>query len=570
MSKREAAGEQAAVDFVVIGSGFGGSVAAMRLAEKGYRVLVLERGRRFRDEDFARTNWNIFKYLWLPALRCFGIQSLTLLRNVLVFHGSGVGGGSLVYAGVLMEPDDALFKAHGWRHLANWKTVLRPHYETAKRMLGVTPNPHLWPADEALRGIADELGQGDTFQPTEVGVFFGEPGREGEPVDDPYFGGEGPLRHGCNHCGGCMVGCRYNAKNTLVKNYLHFAERWGAEIRAEVTVTNIRALPGSEPDGARYEVTTRPTTAWLHRPHSTLRARNVVLAAGVLGTLKLLYHCRDVARTLPDLSPRLGERVRTNSEALLGATARGRQTDFSRGLAITSVFRADGVTAIEPVRYPEGSSFMRLLAAPLVEAGDSGAVRRVLKVLAAALRRPLDFLRAAVFPGWAFRTTILLVMQTEDTLMRLRFGRGLLTLFRRGLISEPDAESPCVAELPVGHTVTRAFARRVDGIPQGAITESLLNIPTTAHILGGAPMGRSAEEGVVDANCEAHNYPGLYVVDGSIVPANPGINPSLTIAALAEHAMSHIPPRPGAAARAPLMASTAPPESLPVSAHAEP
>ncbi len=570
MSEREALGEQAVYDFVVVGSGFGGSVAAMRLSEKGYRVLVLEHGRRFRDEDFPRTNWNIFKYLWLPALRCFGIQNLTLLNDVLVLHGSGVGGGSLVYAGVLMEPDDSLFEADGWRDLADWKTVLRPHYDTARRMLGVAANPRLWPADEALRGIAEELGQGRTFHPTDVGVYFSEPGREGEPVPDPYFGGEGPARRGCTHCGGCMVGCRINAKNTLVKNYLYFAEKWGAEVRAEVEVTGIRPLPGDQPDGARYEVVTRSSTAWLSRPRSAVRARNVVLAAGVLGTLKLLFHCRDVSRTLPDLSPRLGERVRTNSEALLGVTAHGRQVDYSQGLAITSIFRADAVTAIEPVRYPAGSSFMRLLAAPLIEAGRSGAARRVLKVLAAALRHPLDFLSAKLFPHWAQRTTIVLAMQTEDTLMRLRYGRGGLTLLRRGLICEPDAERRITAELPVGHRVVRAFARRVGGIPQGAVNESLLNIPTTAHLLGGAPMGRSAAEGVVDANCEAHNYPGLYVIDGSIVPANPGVNPSLTIAALAEHAMSHIPPRPGAPVRAPLMVDVSSPERVVESQQAQP
>lgn len=546
-------GEQC-FDFVVIGSGFGGSVAAMRLVEKGYRVLVLERGKRFRDEDFPRTNWNIFKYLWFPALRCFGIQNLTLLNGVLVLHGSGVGGGSLVYANVLMEPSDAMFEAPAWRHLADWKTLLRPHYETAKRMFGVTVNPRLWPADHVLRDIAQEMGKGETFRPTQVAVLFGEAGREGEPMPDPYFGGLGPERRSCIHCGGCMVGCRYNAKNTLVKNYLYFAEQWGAEIRAEANVTDVRPLPPDQPDGARYEVIYERTTAWLFKPRRSVRTRNVVFAAGTLGTLGLLFRCRDVTHSLPHLSPRLGERVRTNSEALLGVTARDGRVDYSQGIAITSVFQADAVTAIEPVRYPDRSSFMRLLAAPLIEAGESGIAVRLLKSLGEILRHPFDFLYAKFFARWAKRTTILLVMQTEDNLGRMRLGRNVFTLLRRGLVMEHDPEHPIPAEIPIGHRVTREFAARTNAVPQGAFTESLLRIPVTAHMLGGVPFGRDAEEGVIDLNCEVHNYPGLYVVDGSIMPANPGINPSLTIAALAEYAMSRIPPKPGTPVRQPLMA----------------
>ena len=304
--------DQAAVfDFAVIGSGFGGSVAAMRLSEKGYRVLVLERGKRFRDEDFPKTNWNIWKALWLPALRCFGLWQMSLVKGAFILHGSGVGGGSLLYANVLLEPDDALFQAAVWRDLADWKAELAPHYQTARRMLGVTANPRQWPADVVLKEIADELGQGDTFEPTQVGVFFGE---EDKRVSDPYFGGEGPERVGCNFCGGCMVGCRYNAKNTLPKNYLYFAEKWGAEIRPECTVTDIRPLPEGQPDGARYEVVYRRTTGFLFKPERMVRARGVVIAAGVLGTLGLLFRCRDVTRSLPALSSQLGEHVRTNSD----------------------------------------------------------------------------------------------------------------------------------------------------------------------------------------------------------------------------------------------------------------
>lgn len=555
MSARREAGAPECYDFAVIGSGFGGSVSAMRLTGKGYRVVVLERGKRYRAEDFAPTNWNLPKYLWLPALRCFGIQNMTLMNGLLVLHGTGVGGGSLVYANVLMEPDEVMFEAPAWRDLADWKTVLRPHYETAKRMLGVTANPRLWPADAALRDVAAATGRGETFGPTQVGVTFGAPGEEGEPMPDPYFGGEGPARAACTYCGGCMVGCRYNAKNTLDKNYLYFAEKWGAEVRAETEVVRIEPLPAGQPDGARYEVVTRRSTGWLRRPERRVRARSVVVAAGVLGTVRLLLHCRDVSRTLPDLSPRLGEQVRTNSEALLGGTARDRDVDYSEGIAITSIFRADDVTAVEPVRFSRGASFMRNLAAPLVDGGGPG---RLLKALGLIVRYPHDFLHARFFSRWPERTTILLIMQTEDTLLRLRLGRSLLTLFRRGLVTERDRDRPVQAEIPIGHAVTRAFAREINGVPQGAVNESLLNIPTTAHILGGVPFGRSAREGVVGLNCEVHNYPGLYVVDGSIMPANPGINPSLTIAALAEYAMSHHPPKPGAATREPRLQRTAP------------
>lgn len=510
----------------------------MRLTEKGYRVLVLERGKRYRDQDFARSNWIVWKYLWLPALRCFGILEMSLLNGVLILHGSGVGGGSLGYANVLLEPGDELFDAPAWRDLADWKTLLRPHYDTARRMLGVTANPREWPADRALKAIAEELGQLNTFGPTEVGVFFGE---EGKTVPDPYFGGEGPARAGCQHVGACMVGCRNNAKNTLVKNYLYFAEKWGAQIQAEARVHDIHPLPALQPDGARYEIEYHRSTGWLFKPPQRVRARNIVLSAGVLGTLGLLFRCRNITRSLPDLSPRLGEMVRTNSEALLAILNRDRQADFSKGVAITSIFSADAVTRVEPVRYPAGSSLMLFLtAAPLIEAGNN-ILARLLKIIWTTVRHPIDFVNARLLPPTARRTTILLVMQTTDNFMRLRWKRHLSTLFRRRLVSERDRERPVQAEIDIAHRVARAFAARTNGIALGALNESLLNIPTTAHILGGCPIGRDAEQGVVDLGFQVHNYPGMYVVDGSIVPANPGVNPSLTITALAEYAMSRLP-----------------------------
>jgi len=357
-----------------------------------------------------------------------------------------------------------------------------------------------------------------------------------------------------------MVGCRDNAKNTLPKNYLYFAEKWGAEVRAECEVRDVSPIPPSRntPEGvlprgeglgvragakaggrddARYEVIYRSTTAWPLKREQRVRARNVIFSAGVLGTLKLLFHCRDVARTLPDISPHLGEMVRTNSEALMGAICRDDRVDYSEGIAITSICKADDVTRIEPVRYPDGSSVMRFISAPLIDI-RGGFLGRVLKTLLAFARHPIDALRTHILPGWARRTTILLIMQTVDNRMRLRLGRSIHTLFRRGLIAEPDAEHTVPARVETGYEVTRDFAQKSGGIPMGSLGENLLSMPTTAHILGGCPFGRRAQEGVIDLDCQINNYPGLYVVDGSIVPANLGVNPSLTITALAEYAMS--------------------------------
>ena len=530
-------------DYVIIGSGFGGSVSAMRLTEKGYSVLVLERGKCFEDHEFAKTSWNVFRYLWAPALRCFGVLQISPFKDVLVLHGSGVGGGSLGYANVLMQPTDELFANPSWKHLADWKTILLPHYDTARHMLGVTTNPCQWPADQVLLDISRELKTELTFRPTSVGTFFGEPGKEGQEVPDPYFGGEGPPRRGCTHCGACMVGCRYNAKNTLMKNYLYFAEKWGAQIWPEGDVKDIRPLPDSQTDGARYEVVYRSTTAWLYKPLKKVRARNVVVSAGALGTQRLLFRCREITQSLPRLSQKLGSMVRTNNEALLGSCAREKKVDYSEGIAITSIFYADPVTTVEPVRYPAGSSLMRFLTGPLLEM-EGSIPKRILVTFSRMLSRPVDFLKTHIVPGWAQRTTILLVMQTEDNHFHMKLGRSLWTAFGQNLVSDTSQGRAILAKLDIGHEVTRRFAKKTNGIPAGSINEALLNIPMTAHILGGCPMGLDDQEGVIDLDCQVHNYPGLYVVDGSIMPANPGVNPSLTITALAEYAMSRVPPKP--------------------------
>ena len=527
-------------DYVIIGSGFGGSVSAMRLTEKGYSVLVLERGRRFEDKDFPKTNWNLPKFLWLPALRCFGIFQMTFLNGQLALHGSGVGGGSLTYGNVLMEPDERLFQSPAWKHLADWKTLLQPHYQTARRMLGVRQNPKLWFADEKMKEIAQELGRGDTFHATDVGVYFGESGKEGQIVTDPFFDGEGPERAGCIHCGGCMVGCRHNAKNTLTKNYLYFAEKKGAQVIPEVTVSDVRPISSlleEQGPGVRYEIIFRSTT----NPfgiEQTVRTRNVIVAAGALGTVQLLFRCRDVKKSLHRISLKLGDNIRTNSENIMGVTSRDKHIDHSKGIAISSIFQADDVTRIEPVRYSDGSSFIRLMSAPHV-VGNSAAAR-ALKTIGEVIRHPLDFLYAKFFSHWARYTTILVIMQVEENLTRIRLGRNLFTLFKQGLVIKPDTNNPPPNQIPIGNRVTRRLAGMTNGIPQAAFTDSLFSFPTTAHLMGGVPFGRTDEEGVIDLDFQVFNYPGLYVIDGSVMPANPGVNPSLTITALAEYAMSKI------------------------------
>ena len=526
-------------DYIIIGSGFGGSVSAMRLVEKGYSVLVLERGKRYEDQDFPKTNWNLPKYLWLPALRFHGFFEMTFMNGLLALHGSGVGGGSLTYGNVLIEPDDRLFASPSWSHLNDWKTELQPHYVTARKMLGVARNPRLTQADETCKQIAESLGYGHTFEPLPVGVFFGE---EDVTVADPFFGGEGPARTGCNFCGGCMVGCRYGAKNTLVKNYLYLAEKNGATVIPEVKARDIKPLPAGQEDGSRYEITFSSSTAFLFKSEEVVRARNVIVSAGTIGTLELLFRCRDKTKSLNKISQTLGNRVRTNSENILGVTARGKDVDYSKGIAISSIFNADEVTRVEPVRYSDGQNFIRIMTAPLID-GANNMLTRLIKTLWAIIRAPWDFLYSKFFSHWARFTTILLVMQTEENLTRIRLGRSFFTFGRKGLILQNEEEHSA-SSLALANYITRIFAKNVDGIPQAAFTDSLFNFPTTAHLMGGVPFGRNDHEGVIDLNFEVFNYPGLYVVDGSVMPANPGVNPSLTITALAEYAMSKIEKKP--------------------------
>lgn len=517
-----------AYDIIVVGSGFGGSVSALRLAEKGYRVAVLEKGRRYRPEDFPETNWNLRKSLWNPGLGLYGIWALTLLRHVFVLHGVGVGGGSLNYCNNLLVPPDKVFAQPGWGPGA-WKARLAANYALARRMLGTHPSPSVGRADRILQEIGREIRGEDTFHVNDVGVFFGEPGRT---VPDPYFGGRGPERTGCTFCGACMTGCREGGKNTLDKNYLYLAEKLGTEVIPETEVTAVK------PAGDGWEVRTRKATG-LRRKDRTFRAGRVVLSGGVMGTVKLLLRCRR-AGLLPGLSPRLGDFVRTNSEALVGAVARDRNADYSDHISINSGIYPDEHTHVEVVRFARGSDLMGLLTTLLTDGG--GRMPRAARYLGTVFRHPLEFLQDLNPMGWGARTSILLVMQTTESHMRLDFQPrwyrlGLCTMNTRLAPGAP----PIPSYIPIANEIARRMAERVDGRAVSSWSEVLFDVPTTAHILGGAVMGETVEQGVVGFDGQVHGYPGLYVVDGSNVPVNLGVNPSLTITAMAETVMETVP-----------------------------
>ena len=519
-------------DVLIVGSGFGGSVAALRLAEKGYRVAVLEAGKRFATEDFPLTNWNVRRSLWMPKVFCHGILRLTLLSDVLVGSGAGVGGGSLVYANTLPVPRADVFRHTEWPSGRDWEEALAPHYVTAKRMLGAATNPRLTEADRVLRECAEEIGKGGTFRRTDVAVFFGEPGKE---VPDPYFGGEGPARSGCVFCGGCMVGCRHNAKNTLDKNYLYLAQKRGARIFPETRVDALR----QENDG-HYTLTSVRSTAVLARDRKEWSAPMVILAAGVLGTVDLLLRARERG-SLPALSPALGRRVRTNSEAIVGATSRSKTVDFTEGVAITSGIDPDDVTHIQPVRYPRGSDLIGLLAKPLTDGGPG--IPRGLRFIVNCVTKPGDFLGSLLPFGWARRSIMLLVMQVAENqleLVRRRrwFWPFTLTLDSRNPLPRGERNP---TYLPVANDMARRVAKKIGGWPVSSINEALLDIPSTAHILGGAVIGSDPESAVCDDRHRVFGHANLYVVDGSAVPVNLGVNPALTITALAERAMSQVP-----------------------------
>jgi cholesterol oxidase len=538
-------------DVIVVGSGFGGSVAALRSAEKGYRVMVLEAGRRFADHDFARTSWQLPRWLWAPRLGCFGIQRIHLLNDVLILAGAGVGGGSLVYANTLYVPPPPFFADPQWSDITDWQAELAPYYALATQMLGVVPeNPCDGPVEQIMRQTARDLGVEHTFRKTPAAVFFGRDGalEPGVTVPDPYFGGAGPQRTGCTQCGNCMVGCRVGAKNTLVKNYLGLAERLGVQVQPLRTVTDVRPIDPDDPSRG-WQVTTERTGAWLGRDRQMLTAADVVLAAGAWGTQTLL-HALKADGVLPRLSDRLGAITRTNSEALIGAITRGVPAgqDFTRGVAITSSFHPDETTHIENVRYGRGSNAMGALCTLMADGRDDGRRGGRIQSLLRQLWAQPSLLRFLVPPvAWRFseRTIIGLVMQPVDNSItivpRKRRLRGGWRLSSR---SGHGVDSP--RWNPVGHRAMRALAAtitRQTGLPAatGAPATDLADIPMTAHFIGGAIIGATPERGVVDAYGRVFGYPGLHIMDGSTLSANLGVNPSLTITAQAERAMAMWP-----------------------------
>ena len=522
-------------DVLIIGSGFGGSVTALRLTEKGYRVGVLEAGRRFSDEEFAKTSWNLRKFLWMPKLGMYGIQRIHLLRNVMILAGAGVGGGSLNYANTLYVPPNPFFNDPQWKHITDWRAELMPHYDQAQRMLGVVTNPTFTDADKIMKEVADEMGVGDTFVPTPVGVFFGPDGKKtpGKTVRDPYFGGAGPDRTGCIECGSCMTGCRYGAKNTLVKNYLGLAESAGAQVHPMTTVTGFE----QRPEGV-WEVHTARTGRWLRKKKRTFTATHVVLAAGTWGTQQLLFTMRDRGK-LPRVSDKLGVLTRTNSESIVGA---GRpevrdDLDLTHGVAITSSIHPTSDTHIEPVRYGKGSNAMGMLQTLMTDGAGPGGTDtpRWRQLLDQAREDPTKMLAMLNVRQWSERTVIALVMQHLDNSITTFTRRGRLGL--RRMSSKQGHGEPNPTWIPVGNEVTRRIAKKIDGVAGGTWGE-LFNIPLTAHFLGGAAIGDSPEHGVIDPYQRVYGYPTLSVMDGAAISANLGVNPSLSITAQAERAAS--------------------------------
>ncbi|MBK7627333.1 MAG: GMC family oxidoreductase [Bacteroidales bacterium] len=516
-------------DYIVIGSGFGGSVASLRLAEKGYSVLTIEQGKRFNPEDFPKSNWNLAKYLWVPALRFFGFQKLSFYSTASILSGTGVGGGSLVYANTLYIPPDEFFNNLSWHRFGDWKTLLEPFYDKASFMLGRKKYSKMNIEDQMLEEVSTDMDAHETFESVFVGVNID--GSETE--SDPYFNGLGPLRKGCIECGGCMVGCRENAKNTLDRNYLWFAEKMGVEILPETKVEKISFVDN------QYIIETKNITSLFLKKKKTFKAKGIIVAGGALGTLDLLLKQKYKYSTLPLLSDKLGHELRTNAETLCAVS--GASQKLNNGLAITSVFSPDAFTHVEIVKYPDKSNAMKWFFG-LSVAGASTPLKRTLLLFKKSITHPYLFLKTLFNFSWSSNMVIFLVMQSADNAMRMvwknnLFG-GKMKINNRGQKRVP-------AYIPIGQEVMERYAKKVTGISQNILLEVFFDRPTTAHILGGCPMSESGDTGVVDKNLKVHGYPDFYITDGSVIQGNIGVNPSFTITAMAEYCMSKIPVKPG-------------------------
>jgi cholesterol oxidase len=513
-------------DYIIVGSGFGGSVAALRLSEKGYKVLVIEKGKWYKKpDDFAKTSWNLRKYFWVPSIGLRGILKLSFFRHITILSGVAVGGGSIVYANTLPIPQTPFFNSGNWKGLADWENELKPFYEIAKKMLGAAPYPYMSKSDKTMQTLADQLGMSNAFQKADVSVYFG---KQDETVADPYFDGKGPSRTGCIQCGGCMLGCRYNSKNTLDKNYLHLAQALGCKIMAEKEVYDV--VPLSNDGDIGYEVKFKNSLSYF-RKRESVKTKGVIFAGGVLGTIPLLLKLKKTS--LPKLSNRLGKGIRTNSESLIAVTTFKKDMDYSHGIAIGSIVHIDENRHIEPVKYSAGSGFWRIFMAPMVQ--SKTFLGRFFKMTADLVLHPIKNFKVYFIDDWAKRTQILLYMESIDSTLQFKqngFG-GMKTKMEEG--KTPTAFNP------VAQDIAEKVAKINDGKPMVMNTESLFGIPTTAHILGGACMGADASDGVVDKNNHVFNYKNMMICDGSMISANPGVNPSLSITAISERAMSLLP-----------------------------
>ena len=539
--QREYSHEPRDFDYIIIGSGFGGSVAALRLVEKGYRVAVMEMGRRWTRDNLPKTSWSLHRWFWRPGLALRGFFNMRFFRHVTILHGCAVGGGSITYACTLLRPPDKVWDSGDWAGLADWQREMPPHYDEASRMLGVTENKILGPADRLLRKAAEEVGAGHTFYKTHVAIFqsaSGEPG--GVTFPDPYFGGEGPDRTTCTACGGCMMGCREGAKNTLDQNYLYLAEKRGAQVLAETKVVDVTPLDGWEDGAAGYRVFTVRSTAFVAKQPQRFTCRGVIFAASSLGTTELLFRLKD-KKSLPRVSDRVGKHVRTNSESLIGVRVPGCTDDLSKGIAIGSGVYIDEHTHIEAVRYPNGSDAMSLWAT-ILTGGRPGAARIGLwlkNLWVSTLLHPIRTFRLFKPFGWARECIILLCMQALDAHIDMRWKRPWFWPFRKFLVSHGEKVPTYI---PQANAFAEKLAQIAGGTAMSMLPEIVLNVPGTAHCLGGCVIGDSRERGVVDARHRVFGYRNMYICDGSVVAANLGVNPSLTITALAERAMNFIPP----------------------------
>ncbi len=526
-------------DQVIIGSGFGGSVSALRLTEKGHRVLILEMGKRRNDKDFAKTNLDKKNYMWMPQIGWKGVTKFTYNNKASIIHGIGVGGGSQVYANVHLIPEDEVFSSPAWsKTRSDWKDTLAPYYSLAQRMLGTTHNEYTNIADDTLREVAEEMGYGDSFKTVDTGVFFPQSeGKFGQSFKDPYFNGDGPERSTCKLCGSCIIGCRYNAKNTLMKNYLYFAERNGAEIRPESTVTKIEPL-GSKDGSDGYLITVKESNDSGKREY-TIRTRGVVVSAGVMGTIPLLLRMRDKLKTLPNISKNLGQEVRTNSETL--TTANNMNAKVSEGVSISSFISVDDTTNVEITRFREGSdgTWLYLPYVPMVT--GQGMVR-IGKMLKNTLLHPVKTFKVLRPKGKAVNSILLLVMQKSEAFVHFEWRRKWYRGFKKDItFVQNEGDTPLKVSFPAAEKATKLYSEKLGGEPGSALAEIVTGAPMTAHIMSGVAIGTGPENGVVDESGQVFGYKNLRVIDGSIIPGNLGVNPSLTITALSEYAMSRIP-----------------------------